>query len=176
MPVNLTDTRTQADLIREAREAVIDGLNQENVLGQAGDRAVINIRARTKAGLDRSGNRFAAYRESTKRKKRKKGQRLSPPTLTDSGVMLDDLAVTEVNGYWGTNLIVAEVGFASRQSENIARFHIEGTRYMVSRDFMGLTDEAEANLNEFIGAETKRLYPKDRRRRVRLQLIKVRRF
>lgn len=174
MPVSVTDQRTQSQLIREASDAVINGLNKENVIGEAGNRSIVNIRARTKAGIDRHGNTFAPYKESTKRKKRKKGQRLSPPTLTDTEQMLDDLSVTDVNGYWGENLIVAEVRFDTRRSENVARFHIGGTRFMAERDFLGLTPAHEADMNEFIGAETKRLLPPDRRRRVRLQIIKVR--
>lgn len=173
MAVSPTDRRTQAELIRESREAVLGGLERENTLGSAGDRAVINIVTRTKAGIDRHGNKFAEYAESTKRKKRKKRQRIRPPTLTDTEQMLNDMSVTQVNGYWGEDLIVAEVGFTTRRSENIARFHIGGTVNMPERDFAGLTPQDEEDFNEFIGAETRRFVPSDRRRRVRIQVIKL---
>lgn len=175
MAVSKYDQRTIKELLRQAEAAIAGQL--PGAMDDAGRAVAAHIEARTRGGRDKHGKKFVSYAESTKRRKRRKGQRIRPPTLTDTGQMLNDLTVDVQNTYWDTKKILAEVKFENdRRSERIAYFHIadEPRSKIPKRDFWGVTHGAAQRIAENLRSEVHRIVPKDRRKRIKLRLYEVR--
>lgn len=87
----------------------------------AGELVAADVRARTRAGLDADGQRFAPGADG------------DPVDLRASGQMLADLGVIEATDHG------VKVGFKTERSARIAGYHESGTRTMPARPFVGLS-------------------------------------
>ncbi len=96
-----------------------------NEMRQLGTEIRDRIEDRTRRGLDEENRAFRPYKGGLY-----KGKAI--PDLYDSGRMLNDLQVTKAEP--GT----VEIGFISTASEDVARFHMGGTRHLPPRRFLGI--------------------------------------
>lgn len=178
MAVSRTNKNTVAGLLDEANAAITNELvNPNGTNAEVGERATRNIKARTQGGTDKFGRSLTAYAESTRIRKRKKGQRIRPPTLTDSEQMLNDMTTQAIGGTFvinqSNNYQIANIVFKTRRSEQIAARHISGTSKMPQRDFFGMTDEHAEQLAEFYGVALRRVIPTDKRRKIKVFLFRA---
>lgn len=184
---------TLADMVSEDARRALDAAKTSGALGQAAHMARRFIRSRTRSGVDRFGQRFAPYAESTARQK----GRFSPVTLTETGRMLGSLEVREnedvtfeprgrgsqLRGAGGRFVSPGDVTFGASvnlkgsRNRKIGRIHIFGNPSggLPSRDWFGLTQREEERIVSFLGANYRkaieRVVPEDRRRRVEVKIF-----
>lgn len=168
------------DLIRENERALVDALGSGGAVQEVGDAVVRYMVRRTRnLGRDKYLQRFTPYAPSTRKRKRRKGQRMQPVSLTDTGQMLDDLQAKPVGRSWGTEVIEAEIRFGTRRSQEIARIHANEERPRTKiplRAFIGLSegDPMVADFRDTLRRRVDAQVPGDRRRTVKLNVIRLR--
>lgn len=180
-----------SEFIKEDTRRALSAIEDSRADRRAARRARRMIRSRTAQGVDRHGRQFAPYAPSTAKKK----GRFSPVTLRETGKMLRSLSIrdlgpqnarrapsgrgSQLRGPSGRFVSEENVVFGSTinikgsRNRRIARFHIEGTRKMPERDFLGLTDQQESRLTGQFGRDIanaiSRAIPDDRRRRIEIE-------
>lgn len=148
--------RLRSDVVRGAGDAV----------EQAGPRVARMIRERTALGIDRHGRRFAPYRPSTVRKRRRAGKQTGRVDLRFTGRMLDSLGERK-----GLVFRSVELYFADAARERVARFLYFGTKRMSAREFFGVSPAEAVELRAAFRRTVVASLPKDRRRRIVLTVI-----
>jgi len=184
-----------ADMVRDDTRRALSAVQSSGVMEQGARMARRFIRARTRKGIDRFGNRFAAYAPSTAQRK----GRFSPVTLQETGQMLSSLSIrtnddvsfdpsaapagggqlrASSSGQFVSPQDVtfgAAVNLKGSRNRRIGRFHMEGTTNMPRRQWFGLTPNEEQRVTNVMGTNTKdaisREVPEDRRRRVQVRIF-----
>lgn len=123
-----------------------EALDNSGIIAEASMKATKMIRSRTVRGISMHGRQFASYADSTARRK----GRFRPVTLHESGRFIKNHQPMKATGSWFKTRRggVTPKGLRARK---LSRFHMKGTRYMASRQYLGLTEKQENQLNEFIG-------------------------
>lgn len=96
------------------------------MLGQAKK----EVNANTDKGLDYQDTAFKEYAKSTQSRKRRHGQRVSPPNLIDSGEMRSSLSIIDISG--------EKVLTVSDKSADKAGYTHYGTTRMPARKWLAL--------------------------------------
>ena len=184
-----------ADMVEKDTRRALDAVQSSGVMEQGARMARRFIRARTRKGIDRFGNRFARYAPSTAQKK----GRFSPVTLQESGQMLQSLSIrtnedvsfdpsagppgggqlrASSSGQFVSPQDVtfgAAVNLKGSRNRRIGRFHMEGTTNMPRRQWFGLTPNEEQRVTNVMGTNTRDAIsgevPDDRRRRVQIKIF-----
>lgn len=183
------------DMIREDQRRALDAVGSSGVMERAARMSRRFIRARTRRGVDRKGQRFAPYAQSTAQQK----GRFSPVSLEESGQMLRSLSIrtnddvtfdpgaaptgggqlrSRETGRFvaqGDVTFGAAVNLKGSRNRRIGRYHMEGTRYMPQREWFGLTGREKQRVTNELGANIfdaiEREVPEDRRRRVQIKIF-----
>ena len=134
---------------------------------------------RTDLGRDVRLQRFTAYAQSTRKIKRRKGQRLQPVSLRDTEEMLEAMEVVPQQRSWGTQVIEAVIRFRGRRNSNLARIHSdpETSRTKIPlREFFGMedTDPEAASIGKQFGISAHAKIKQDRRTSVTLTIFRAR--
>lgn len=153
-----------ADMVRDDRGRFMASLASVQPEKRAAETARLLMLRRTARGEGVRG-KFRPYAPSTARRK----GRSQPVTLRQSGSMLGGMRV--VLGARTATRRVASVTLGSARDRRIARYHIEGTRRMPSRNFFGLTPRERAAVDRQYGMDVQRAVPKDRRRRIEIRVF-----
>jgi hypothetical protein len=124
------------------------------------------IRRIRRRGLDRHGQRFAPYAQSTRRQKQRRGQPTAHVTLTDTGQMLDDLIVEQPGGSGGGFTVregrtrrIARVKPGNARSRRLIRYHTLGVGRLPVRDGFGLNVREQAVMEREFRAQIESIVP-----------------
>lgn len=168
------------DLLNENLAALNAAMGRQGGAVETGEAIRSYIIRRTDLGRDVREVRFEPYAGSTRKRKRRKGQRLQPVSLRDTEEMMNDMEVIPVERSWGTEIIEAVIRFRSRRNAEVARLHSnpDSPRSKLPlREFLGI-DESGRVANQIgvaFGRSVHAKIPNDRRVAVKLTIFKARR-
>lgn len=177
MALSRTNKQTIKGFLKEAQDALTFSFLNVKTGQEIGERVRNHIKSHTQAGQDQFGRTFAPYKPRTKVVKRKKKQRIRPPSLTDTEDMLQAMAVrsdpavtANFDGLPRRRTVLATVYFSSRTMEQRAYYAIRGSSNREKRDFFGVTPAGQVEMrNSFVAAQ-RRLHPKGNSK-MRLSLV-----
>ena len=137
-------------LIRDERGQFLEALDGSTAVEQAADLARQLMVRRTRRGVDRHGNPFAPYADSTSAR----GKKTGTVDLTESRRMLDDFVVQPFTGDGGRRRATVAPGTA--RSARLTRLHTRtGTPRpkLPLRDFAGLTERQNKLVRDQLGSD-----------------------
>ena len=167
------------DQLKAGMLEVQQGLGQQGATKEAGEAVLTWIIRRTDLGRDVRLQRFRPYAASTRKQKRKKGQRLQPVSLRDTESMMQGMEVVPVERSWGTQVIESIIRFPSRRDADLARIHSDpdAPRSKIPlREFFGMNEEdpEAAKIGIQLGRSVHQQIRQDRRTTVKLTIFRTR--
>ena len=167
------------DQLKAGMHELHQGLAQQGGTAKAGEAVLTWIIRRTDLGRDVRLQRFRPYAASTRKQKRKKGQRLQPVSLRDTESMMQGMEVVPVERSWGTQIIESVIRFPARRDADLARIHSDpdAPRTKIPlREFFGMGEEdpEAGKIGQQMGITVHRNIRQDRRTTVKLTIFKAR--
>lgn len=167
------------DLLNATITDLFTALTRDGGVTLAAEGVIRHIQVRTGLGRDKYLNRFTPYARSTRKRKKRKGQRQQPVSLKDTEQMLAGMDVRPIQRSWGTEVIESEIYFPDPRNAALARIHSdeESPRSKIPlRAFFGIEEMDEAN--SLITATMQRRIDtrlkKDRRTTVKITIFRMR--
>lgn len=166
-------------LLEQNEQDLFTALTRDGGATAAAAGVIRHIQVRTNLGRDKYQNRFTPYARSTRKRKRRMGQRQQPVSLKDTEQMLGGMAVRPIQRSWGTEIIESEIYFPDPRNSKLARIHSdeESPRSKIPlRAFWGIQPDDEANtmITSLMKRRVDARLLKDRRTTVKITIFRMR--